>query len=199
MKTALKYFLCITALASAAGAQQITPAERTQGLQYLNESTEGLEAAVTGLSPAQWTYKPSANQWSIAEIVEHLAITEAVIEDIFKKMPNAPAAPANRDVKQVDAMILSRVPDRSTKVQAPPPLIPTGKKSGPDSLKAFLATRQETVIFLNSSPDLRGHVVDHPVLGPLDGYEWVLTLAAHSQRHTKQILEVKADPHFPAD
>jgi hypothetical protein len=41
--------------------------------------------------------------------------------------------------------------------------------------------------------------VDHPVLGPLDGYEWILAAAAHSERHTKQILEVKADPNFPAN
>ena len=31
----------------------------------------------------------------------------------------------------------------------------------------------------------------------LDGYEWLLYIAAHSERHTKQIDEVKADPHFP--
>jgi hypothetical protein len=32
---------------------------------------------------------------------------------------------------------------------------------------------------------------------PLDGYEWLLFIGAHSERHTKQILEVKADPNFP--
>ena len=29
--------------------------------------------------------------------------------------------------------------------------------------------------------------------------KWVLAVAAHSARHTKQILEVKADPNFPAN
>jgi hypothetical protein len=34
--------------------------------------------------------------------------------------------------------------------------------------------------------------------GPkVDAYEWVLFVAAHSQRHTKQIDEIKADPNFP--
>jgi hypothetical protein len=36
-----------------------------------------------------------------------------------------------------------------------------------------------------------------PVGQPLDAYQWVLYLSAHSERHTKQILEVKADPSFP--
>jgi hypothetical protein len=31
----------------------------------------------------------------------------------------------------------------------------------------------------------------------MDGYEFVLFIAAHSERHTKQILEVKADPNYP--
>jgi hypothetical protein len=40
--------------------------------------------------------------------------------------------------------------------------------------------------------------VDSPLGGPkLDAYEWVLFVSAHSQRHTKQIEEVKADPNFP--
>jgi hypothetical protein len=31
----------------------------------------------------------------------------------------------------------------------------------------------------------------------MDAYEFVLLIAAHSERHTKQILEVKADPNYP--
>jgi hypothetical protein len=32
----------------------------------------------------------------------------------------------------------------------------------------------------------------------MDGYQWALTVAAHDQRHVFQILEVKADPNYPA-
>ncbi len=39
--------------------------------------------------------------------------------------------------------------------------------------------------------------MDSPLGKKLDAYEWVLFIAAHSERHTKQILEVKADPNFP--
>jgi hypothetical protein len=44
---------------------------------------------------------------------------------------------------------------------------------------------------------LRAHAVDSPLGPKLDAYEWVLFIAAHSERHTKQIHEVKADPNFP--
>jgi hypothetical protein len=38
--------------------------------------------------------------------------------------------------------------------------------------------------------------MDGPV-GKMDGYEFILFIAAHSERHVKQIDEVKADPNFP--
>jgi len=66
-------------------------------------------------------------------------------------------------------------------------------------LQKFLDVRAKTIAFLESSADLRGHLISHPVLGPMDGYQWVLTIAAHTERHTKQIAEVKADPHFPVE
>jgi hypothetical protein len=49
---------------------------------------------------------------------------------------------------------------------------------------------------MKTTKDLREHVSESP-LGMLDGYEWLLFIGAHSERHTKQILEVKANPDFP--
>ena len=89
------------------------------------------------------------------------------------------------------------VPDRTTKVQAPEPLVPTNRFGSPDgSIKHFVESRATTTNFLKTTTGLRDHVADSP-LGKLDGYEFVLLIAAHSERHTKQINEVKADPNFP--
>ena len=61
-----------------------------------------------------------------------------------------------------------------------------------------MESRTATENFLKDTPDLRAHAVDSPLGGPkLDAYEWVLFVSAHSQRHSKQIEEVKADPNFP--
>ena len=56
------------------------------------------------------------------------------------------------------------------------------------------------------SPDLRQHAVEALPLkaiskgeyDKMDGYQWILAAAAHTERHTKQILEVRADANFPA-
>jgi DinB superfamily len=200
--------LCTTAfvllgtpcLAVAASGQDVTPQDREKALRYLNESRHGVDEAVKGLSEEQWKFKPAADRWSIAEIVEHLAVAEqTVTENVLSQLGKAPPPAADRDPKAVDMRILTQVPDRSTKFQAPPQLLPTGRWAPTAALEHFLTSRSQTAEILSSTHDLRGHVVNHPALGPLDGYQWILVVAAHSERHTKQILEVKADPHFPAN
>jgi hypothetical protein len=111
-------------------------------------------------------------------------------------MKSAPGA-ADRDTAKIDAMVLAMIPDRSHKAQASPPVTPTGRWTPADTLDRFLKTRTQTIAFLESTPELRGHASDSPLGQQLPAYEWVLFMAAHSQRHTKQILEVKADPNFP--
>ena len=51
--------------------------------------------------------------------------------------------------------------------------------------------------FLKATPDLRDHAIDSPLGKKLDAYEWVLFIGAHSERHTKQMQEVKDAPGFP--
>jgi hypothetical protein len=187
-------------LAGGAAGQDITNMEREQAVRYLADTRAGVIEAVKGLSEAQFNFKPGPDRWSIAECLEHIAIVEnAVLSGVRVRLEKGPAPAADRDVKQIDAMILTTVPDRSTKVKAPAQLVPTGNSAPAANLENFLASRQQTVNWLKSDSNLRGHSVDHPVLGPLDGYEWILAAAGHSERHTKQILEVKADPNFPTN
>lgn len=188
------------AFTSNAFAQDVTQAEKEKALRYLGETRDALTDAVKGLSEAQWKFKPAPDRWSIAEIVEHLAILENLFANALSvQLKESPAGNPDRDFKSVDAIILAKVPDRSTKVKAPEALTPAGRWAPNESLKLFLTNRQETISFLTSAADLRGHVMNHPALGPLDAYEWVLAVAAHTERHTKQILEVKADHGFPVN
>jgi hypothetical protein len=196
----LPLVISLLCLAGTAVGQNITPSEREQALQYLNETRDGVVQAVKGLSEAQWKFKPAPDRWSAAEVVEHLALIEdffldAVRPQLIKSSAIAPDA----DAKKVDDLMWSKLLDRSTKYQAPPDAVPTGRWTPQDALKHFVAARQQTSGFLSSTTDLRAHIVVHPAFGKLDGYQWVMAVAGHSARHTKQILEVKADPNFPSN
>jgi hypothetical protein len=190
--------LFLMAGAAAAPAQELTQSEKDKALQYLETTKKGVLEATKGLSEAQWNFKPAPDRWSVAQVMEHIATAEDFIRGMLKeKIMMAPAGEPGRDVKKTDEGVLAMVPDRTTKLQAPEPLVPTNRFGSPEaSVKHFVESRATTEDFLKSTTGLRDHVADSP-MGKLDGYEFVLLIAAHSERHTKQINEVKADPNFP--
>jgi len=199
----MKRFRAVTLFALyvsiSAFSQSLSQADRDRALKYLETTRQGVVNATAGLSEAQWNFKPSPDRWSVAEVTEHIATTESYLRGmVIEKVMTAPPRPDGEDVKAIDDQVLAMIPDRSHKAQAPEPLKPTNHfGSGPGALKAFLESRQQTVDFLSSHDDLRAHAIDSHLGKKLDAYEWVLFIAAHSERHTKQILEVKADPNFP--
>lgn len=184
--------------AAAASAQEVTQAEKDRTLQYLETTKKNVLEATKGLSEEQWNFKPAPDRWSVAQVMEHIAAAEDFIRATVKeKVMMAPAGEPGRDVKKTDEAVLMMVPDRTTKLQAPEPLWPNNRFGSPDaSVKHFVESRAATEDFLKTTAGLRDHVTDSP-MGKLDGYEFVLLIAAHSERHTKQINEVKADPNFP--
>lgn len=185
--------------AAQAATPELTQADRDSAMKYLESTRQGIVDATQGLSANQWNFKPGPDRWSIAEVMEHIAAAEDYLEgNVTDKVMKAPARQGDADVKAIDEMVLKGVPDRSHKAQAPEPLKPTNRYGSPEaSLKHFLESRQRTEDFLKSTNDLRAHATDSPLGKQLDAYEWILFVAAHSDRHTKQILEVKADPNFP--
>jgi len=198
MKKISLLFCALTLFAAAASAQELSQADRDSGVRYLEQTRDAVVASVSGLSDAQLHFKSAPDRWSVAECLEHIALAEDflfgnVTGNVMKAGPGA----ADRDFAKTDAAVLAVIPDRSHKAQAPPQLVPTGRWTPDETLKHFLASREKTIEFMKTAPGLRAHVVDSPIGQPLDAYEWLLFIAAHSKRHTEQIDEVKADPNFP--
>jgi DinB superfamily len=183
---------------SGAGAQTLSQADLDRALQYLETTKKNIVDSTRGLSEAQWNFKSSPFKWSVAQAMEHIAASEDLLrqiaEDQIKKAPPAP----DRDLKKTDDMVLEVIPDRSKKFQAPEQLRPTNQFGSPEAaLKHFLESRAKTIELLKNTPDLRAHAVDSGLFKKLDAYQRILFIGAHSERHTKQILEVKSDPKFP--
>jgi uncharacterized damage-inducible protein DinB len=196
----LLFALCLTLfVAPVLRAQNLSADEVTAAVKYLKKTQAGVLAATKGLTEAQWNFKPATNRWSVAEVTEHIAAAEDFLMDMVQnKVMTAPARTNAVDVKAIDDFVLKAIPDRTVKAQAPEPLQPNNRFGSPkESLKHFTASRAKTLAFLKGTKDLRAHAITSPLGKELDGYEWVLFIAAHSERHTKQIDEVKADPNFP--
>lgn len=179
--------------------EDIAPAERERALQYLAQTRESIVQTVKGLSESQWTFRPASDRWSISEILDHLVVTqELVLNSVFPQLAQAPPPPEGTDAQKVEAGILTAILDRSTRFTAPEALAPTLQWSPEELLDRFLTGCDQLGLLIESRRDLRIHAIPHRVLGLLDGYQWTLTMVGHADRHTRQILEVQADPNFPS-
>jgi DinB superfamily len=190
--------VCALFFALAARAQEVTQAEKDKALAYLESTKKDVLDATQNLSPAQWNFKSAPDRWSIAECMEHIAAAEDYIRGMVESgVMRAPAVPG-RDTAAIDAGIIANVPDRSHKVQAPEVIKPTNRFGSPQaSVDHFVESRTTTETFLKTTPGLRDHAADSPTGQKWDAYEFILLIAAHSERHTNQIKEVKADPNYP--
>ena len=197
-------FACLAQTTMApAPEKSLSSAEREAALKSLQSSHDMFLNSIAGLSEKQWKFKPAPDRWSIAEVSEHIAISESSIFGyVHDQIMSGPAAPEKRsEVKITDEQILARIPDRSHKAQAPEFLKPTNRWPTRDELvKAFEASRKATMDYVRTTnDDLRDHFGPHPAFGTLDAYQYILLISAHTERHTKQIEEVKADPNYPRD
>jgi hypothetical protein len=196
-----------TSAAAVAIQYTLTPAEMEQANLHLEQTRNGAIGAIQGLSEAQWRYKPGPGVWSIAENLEHIAfVQERVLNVLRNHLATAPAGPDDRNYQLVDAVIINQFPNRLAKFQAPEVIRPQGNCVLSEARERVAANTRSFAECLETIPDLRGHVLESPPLKAvskgehqvMDGYQFILAASAHTERHTKQILEVRADPNFPA-
>jgi hypothetical protein len=187
-------------------SQALSAAEIEEGRAHLERARDRVLAATAGLSEAQWGYGAAAGGWPIAGILEHIVIVqEVVLGPIAQALANAPEAPG-ADAAAIDEIVLTKLPDRSRKFPAPEIVRPTGRWTPAESLERLRANTERLMARLETTPGLRLHRVPAAPLKAvsggayelMDGYQWLLAAAAHTERHAGQILEMKAQPDFPA-
>jgi hypothetical protein len=117
----------LAARASAPVAATLSDAEREKAILNLDATRQLFVKAISGISEKQWRYKPSPDRWSIAEVAEHITVTEsAILTLVREQVMKSPSAPEKREeINAKDEIVLTKIPDRSTKLQAPEFLKPT--------------------------------------------------------------------------
>jgi hypothetical protein len=193
-------FLLVVLLAAGGAFADETPgaADKEAIAKELLRTEARFLQSVEGLSEAQWHFKAAPDRWSIAECAEHIAAAEPMIRAMVAEAMKKPLAAEVAATAKHDEKVAKAIVDRSQKFKAPEPLQPSSRFGSPAaSLDAFRKERAETIGLAKGDADLRTTGDKHFAFGPLDSYGWLLFLSAHSERHTLQIEEVKADPAFP--
>ena len=196
------FFFCISAHPASAQKKTIllTVQERSYAIDLLKKTQNDFLMAIKGLNDSQLHFKSAPDRWSVAECILHIAAAEkelwAIAEENLSKNANLEA---RSKIMFTDQDLVKAVEDRSHKSKTFAALEPANSiyKSVGGALAGFKAQRKRTIDFVkNTKVDLRNHVLLLP-LGNFDAYQFILLIAAHSNRHTQQINEVKADANFP--
>jgi hypothetical protein len=171
----------------------MTPDERSSAVAELEASRQRLLAALEGLTEEQWRSRPSPERWSIAECAEHVTAAELPLARFLTASATAePSEKERREIRGKDGFVRRFLRDRSRRDEAPERIRPKGRfATREQTIRAFEDRRNANLAYVRETSDsLRDRFAPHPFAGIIDGYQWVLFLSAHTDRHAEQIEEI---------
>lgn len=177
----------------------LTEKERETALALLTRSRQVLLDTVEGVSENQAHWKPGPERWSILEYVEHLAVGDDALVNLVRRSLQTPAHEETAEERRTrEQKVRETVIPRGVN-NAPERLRPNGRfGSLQEAVQAFLAARERTIVYATTTQEaLRSHFAPHPVLGQLDGYQWLAGNARHAETHAGHIREIQAMDSYP--
>jgi len=131
--------------------------------------------------------------WSVAEILDHLRMIEAGVARLITKRAGQAREAGLGEEKSTSSVMPSF--DRhnamleSMVLQSPPTVLPNANIDISEALDGLEGSREALRAAVVSASGLSlGEIKhNHPVLGELDLYQWLIFLGAHEGRHKKQI------------
>lgn len=187
-----------TAPAQPSAETRMTAAERAELIELLAKSEGGMMQYITGLSAAQWSFKPAPDRWSVGEVVEHIVLAEGLMFDLAVKSVDGQANPKWEETLGKTAILRTALPNRSRRVDAPGVIQPKGGMTREAALARFKEQRARIGAYARDTDrPLKAHTSPNPFFGDLNAHQWLLYVPLHTIRHNQQIAEVKATPAFP--
>ena len=158
-----------------------------------DEIREKMKQFVSSLSDEQAAVLPEGEKWTIAEIIEHVAIVqEGMMKISAKLLTQAQATGKTSDGKaRLSGNFAAKAAEAQTlKFEAPDRVRPTGNQSIEESLRKMDETRRalEDLRPLFESVECSDFKFPHPFMGDLTAHEWLALVGGHEARHLKQIV-----------
>lgn len=159
-------------------------------LNRLDSVHEKLSSAIRTTDPSLYSKRPGENEWSIAEVVQHLCLVEERILEALKKGLESGRPAKVGFLKQLIPMRIVSL--RFKKLKAPKIVTPKDPPGMDQLLSDYdeVRGRLKQVCVENGRDRLKAISVKHPFLGDIDGVAAVSMLNFHEERHYKQIREI---------
>lgn len=174
-------------------------------LNYLDRERNALREAVE-LVPAELrNQSPGADRWSVAQVLQHLAgIEDRIGKSMTKWIAEAHASGTGSESETssvMNSLPLNLIADRSKRRDAPEEFRPSGDT---DSVAAWALLEQtratlRAAILNGDGLALSEIKKPHPVLGPINLYQWALFVGSHETRHAGQVREIAAKLNAKSD
>jgi uncharacterized damage-inducible protein DinB len=136
---------------------------------------------------------PGGMGWSILQTVEHVRLSDREHLSCYQDASEAKTAVDSASERRIQIFA-----DRAdARYESPENVLPTGRFAClAEALDAFRRQRQSIAAVVESGGDeLHRKLVKHSITD-MDGYQLFLFIAAHSNRHSLQIQEVKASTAY---
>ena len=156
-----------------------------------------LKEVIANLRDEQLAFLPDGEKWTIAHIIEHIAIVKDGMAKISAKL----LAQAQSVGKQADGSAFltenftkKAAEARQLKFEAPDRVQPTGNLSIGESLAKMEESSQalEKLRPLFESVECSDFKFPHPFMGELSAHEWLALVGGHEARHLAQIEKIIA-------
>ena len=166
-------------------------------LGRLERSRDALRVAVDLVPPALRDRALSADRWSVAGVLEHLALVDerntALLTAGIASAQGTAATPETAGAERLPATIETMLADRSARRSAPEHFHPQGLAWDAAWARAEAARAALRRLLEEVDPELATRVVHtHPRFGALSVSQWGQFLAAHEARHAEQVREIAA-------
>jgi uncharacterized damage-inducible protein DinB len=172
---------------------QITDLERQRLLAHLQMTAGWLADEVSALSTEQLHFRPSANAWTILEVLDHLVVVGQVY---WNDLQGAKPVTSGRAGMMSDVDVLWYGVDRTNRETALRTEEPSRKLR--DVATGVADYRRQHTRLLEyvrtTRDDLRRRFVERQ---NSDAYQWALLISTHDQRHILQVREIKSHAKFP--
>jgi hypothetical protein len=177
-------------------------------LDEAEKNNDNARHLVSGLEDDQLNWKPAPEKWSMAQCLDHLAVTSSKFEPYFTaaldhahRKWEVTSAPAYRPTLIGGWLIKQVAPEAGRNLPAPKVFRPSESSAIPGALGSFLKQQEKFLEFVRATGgvDYNKTRLRSPVT-PLMRYSladaYVITVV-HGQRHLAQAGRVRAMSGFP--
>jgi uncharacterized damage-inducible protein DinB len=168
-------------------------------INYLDTERTALREAVELVPPALRDQSPGTDRWSVAQVLQHLVmIDKRVGRGMTKWVADARAGgtgPETETSSVMNSLSLQAIADRSQRRSAPEDVRPQGDIDAKSAWTALEQSRAalRAAMLAGDGLALSEVIQPHPVLGPINLYQWALFVGSHETRHTAQVREIAAE------